>query len=176
MSERDSLRPLLDAAAEGDDRATSELVRRTQPDVWRLCVALGSDGSEEDLVQETYLRALKSLDSYRGDAPVRSWLLAVARNVCADDVRRRTRQRRLIDRVTPLAREEATSADPHDTTHAFLADLTADRREAFVLTQVLGLSYEEAAESIGCPIGTVRSRVARARQDLATAVRRSEAI
>ena len=52
------LRALLDAAREGDDQAVAELVRRTQPDVWRLCVALGSRGEEEDLVQETYLRAL----------------------------------------------------------------------------------------------------------------------
>ena len=80
--------PLLDAAREGDDQAVAELVRRTQPDVWRLCVALGSTGEEQDLVQETYLRALRSLGSYRGDAPVRAWLLSIARNVCADHVRR----------------------------------------------------------------------------------------
>ena len=57
-----------------------------------------------------------------------------------------------------------------------LDTLGTDRREAFVLTQLLGLSYEEAAVALGCPIGTVRSRVARARADLLAEVRRIEAI
>ena len=61
-------------------------------------------------------------------------------------------------------------------TPQLLDGLAADRREAFALTQVVGLSYEEAAEVISCPIGTVRSRVARARSDLLAAVRRSEAM
>jgi RNA polymerase sigma-70 factor (ECF subfamily) len=170
----DPLRPLLDAAAEGDDHAVAELVRRTQPDVWRLCVALGSTGEEQDLVQETYLRALGSLASYRGDAPVRAWLLSIARHVCADHVRRRERQRRLLDRVRPHPLDAVSPA--HTSIDDLLAELTTDRREAFVLTQMLGLSYEEAAATLGCPIGTVRSRVARARADLAAEVRRIQAI
>lgn len=170
----DPLRPLLDAAREGDDHAVAELVRRTQPEVWRLCVALGSPGEEQDLVQETYLRALGSLGSYRGDAPVRAWLLSVGRNVCADHVRRRERQRRLLDRVRPHPLDAVTPA--HSSVDDLLAGLSVDRREAFVLTQLLGLSYEEAAAALGCPIGTVRSRVARARADLAAEVRRIQAI
>jgi len=170
----DPLRALLDAAREGDDRAVAELVRRTQPDVWRLCVALGSTGEEQDLVQETYLRALRSLGSYRGDAPVRAWLLSIARNVCADHVRRRERQRRLIDRVRPHPMDAVSPA--HTSIDDLLDTLGADRREAFVLTQLLGLTYEEAAVALECPIGTVRSRVARARADLLAEVRRIQAI
>jgi RNA polymerase sigma-70 factor (ECF subfamily) len=170
----DPLRPLLDAAREGDDQAVAELVRRSQADVWRLCVALGSPGEEQDLVQETYLRALGSLGTYRGEAPVRAWLLSVARNVCADHVRRRERQRRLLDRVRPHPLDAVSPA--HTSIDDLLAELGPDRREAFVLTQMLGLSYEEAAATLGCPIGTVRSRVARARADLAAEVRRIQAI
>jgi RNA polymerase sigma-70 factor (ECF subfamily) len=170
----DPLRPLVDAAREGDDLAVSELVRRTQPDVWRLCTALGSPGEEQDLVQETYLRALRSLPSYRGEAPVRAWLLRVARNVCADHVRRRERHRRLVERVRPLALD-AVSPD-HASVDDLLDVLGTDRREAFVLTQMLGLSYEEAAAALDCPIGTVRSRVARARAELLAEVRRIQAI
>ncbi len=175
MPAPDPLRPLLDAAAEGDDGAVSELVRRTQPEVWRLCQALGSVGEEADLVQETYLRAFQSLRSYRGDAPVRSWLLSIGRNVCADHVRRRTRERALLDRVR---NQSAHSAPPPaaSATHELLDALPPERREAFVLTQVLGLSYEEAAEMIGCPIGTIRSRVARARAQLVEEVRRADAV
>jgi RNA polymerase sigma-70 factor (ECF subfamily) len=174
MTSADPLRPLLDAAREGDDHAVTELVRRTQPDVWRLCSALGSVGEEQDLVQETYLRALRSLASYRGDAPVRAWLLSIARNVCADHVRRRERQRRLIDRVRPHPMDAVSPA--HASIDDLLDTLSTDRREAFVLTQLLGLSYEEAAVALECPIGTVRSRVARARADLLAEVRRIQAI
>ena len=170
----DPLRPLLDAAREGDDHAVAELVRRTQPEVWRLCQALGSPGEEEDLVQETYLRALRALGSYRGESTVRAWLLAVARHTCADHVRRRARQRRLVDRLRPLAHDATTP--PPTTIDDLLADLAPERREAFVMTQMLGLSYEEAAAALGCPIGTVRSRVARARADLLAVVRRAQSM
>jgi RNA polymerase sigma-70 factor (ECF subfamily) len=170
----DPLRALLDAALEGDDRAVGELVVRTQPAVWRLCTVLGSGGDIEDLVQDAYLRALRSMPTYRGDAPVLAWLLRIARNVCADDIRRRQRRRRLLDRLRVL---------PVEVTDGFglpvddlLATLDDDRREAFVLTQMLGMSYEETAEVLDCPIGTVRSRVARARAELFNTVRRSGAV
>lgn len=157
------------AAVEGDDVAVAELVRLTQGDVWRVCMSLGSTGEVEDLVQETYLRALGALGRYRGDAPVRVWLLTIARRACADHVRVRQRRRRLFERVATLA------PDVHEPAPVVVDDLldglTTDRREAFVLTQVVGLSYEEAAEVVGCPIGTIRSRVARARADLLTVVR-----
>ena len=65
---------------------------------------------------------------------------------------------------------------PGDALHQFVDDLTPDRREAFVLTQIVGLSYEEAADVIGCPIGTIRSRVARARVDLLDALRQADAV
>lgn len=68
----DHLRHLAEAAAHGDDVALVHLVRHTQPLVWHVCTALGSPGEQEDLVQESYLRAVRSLRSYRGDAPVRS--------------------------------------------------------------------------------------------------------
>ncbi|MEO6159266.1 MAG: sigma-70 family RNA polymerase sigma factor [Ilumatobacteraceae bacterium] len=169
----DPLRPLIDAAVEGDGNALGELVRRTQPVVWNVCTALGSPGEEHDLVQETYLRAIKSLASYRGEAPVQAWLLSIARRVCADDVRRRQRQRRLIDKVGRHTTRSSTPAT--DMIDDILAQLHPDRREAFVLTQFGGLAYEEAAAVLGCPVGTVRSRVSRARADLLAAVRHAEA-
>lgn len=174
VSTTDPLRPLLDAAREGDDVAVRELVRRTQPVVWRLCEALGSPGEEDDLVQETYLRALRALDAYRGDAPVQPWLLSIARRVCADHVRRRVRQRRLVERIS---RSTSVTDPPAVEGLAELLDvLSDDRREAFVLTQVVGLSYEDAAVVVDCPIGTIRSRVARARVDLIAALHASEAV
>jgi RNA polymerase sigma-70 factor (ECF subfamily) len=170
----DPLQRYVEAAVEGDDVAVAFLIRQTQPAVWRLCAALGSAGVEEDLVQETYLRALKSLATFRGEVPVQAWMLSIARRVCADDVRRRQRARRLADRL-----DRYTSAQPHlddESVEELLDSLAPDRREAFVLTQVMGLSYQEAAEVMQCPVGTVRSRVARARADLAVTVSESLAL
>lgn len=173
----DLLTAYVAAAAEGDNVAFGELVRATQDVVWRLCSALGSPGEEEDLVQETYLRAVRSLAGYRGDAPVRVWLLAIARHVCADHVRRRQRQRRLVERAIHFAERDAVPAldATPDLSGDLLDVLDPDRRAAFVTTQLLGLSYEDAAAVLGCPIGTIRSRVARARSQLLAAVERSEA-
>ncbi len=180
MVASDELRPLLDAAREGDDHAVRELVRRTQPALWRLCTALGSAGEVDDLVQETYLRAFRALASYRGDAPVQAWLLSIGRRVCADHVRRRLRQRRLLDRITRMQRVEpstpTSAGGDGDAVHQFVDQLAPDRRDAFVLTQIVGLSYEEAADVMGCPIGTIRSRVARARVDLVDALRQADAV
>jgi RNA polymerase sigma-70 factor (ECF subfamily) len=166
---------LAEQAREGNDAAVAELVRRTQATVWRLCRALGDDADVEDLVQDTYLRALKALPSYRGEAPLMAWLLAIARHVCADRVRQRQRSRRLFDRLTSVANDH-TALRGDRTMDDLVRTLTPDRREAFVLTQELGLSYDEAAAVMGCPVGTIRSRVARARADLAEAVRRADAV
>lgn len=173
MVEADPLRDLLDRTAEGDDVALSHLVRRTQGDVWRLCSALGSNGEVDDLVQDTYLRLIKAAPSYRGESSVRTWLLAIARHVCADHVRRRQRQRRLVDRLverTDVSGDGGPGVEDRSGRLSLdglgLDRLSPERREAFVLTQVLDLSYDDAAGIMGCPVGTIRSRVARAREDL----------
>jgi RNA polymerase sigma-70 factor (ECF subfamily) len=173
MPDVDPLQPYLAAALEGDDVALGHLVRATQPAVWRLCSVLGSPGTVDDLVQDTYLRALKALPTFRGDTLVQVWLLSIARRACADDVRRRQRARRLTDRLTRYV--VPATVDMPDRLDDLVDDLQADRREAFILTQMLGLSYEEAAQVMDCPIGTIRSRVARARADLAVVVAEAEA-
>lgn len=165
MRHDEILGDLVRRAAEGDDTALAHFVRLTQPEVWRLCGALGSTGEVEDLVQETYLRAIRAIPAFRGDSGVRPWLLRIARNVCADHVRRRQRDRGLVERLRPTVRE-STTAHP-DFTASVLAVLPVAQREAFVLTQLLDLSYEAAAEVLDCPVGTIRSRVFRARTELA---------
>ncbi len=175
MGETDEqLRCLVAAAREGDDVAVRELVRCTQPVLWRLCSALGSASETDDLVQDTYLRALRSLSNYRGDGPVIAWLSSIARRVCADHIRGRARQRRTIDALTRGA-DDRWVTPPGNPTRDLLKSIDPDRREAFFLTQVAGLSYDEAAAVLDCPIGTIRSRVARARADLMAEVRAAEA-
>jgi RNA polymerase sigma-70 factor (ECF subfamily) len=181
VSADDPLLPYLDAATNGDGRALAALVRETQPTVWRLCRALGSPGEEEDLVQETYLRVVRGLPSFRRESPALPWILSIARRVCADHVRKRVRQRRIAERVQlhVATQPVSTNDDGRDEGALYVEDvldsLSSDRREAFVVTQLLGLSYAEAAIVLDCPIGTIRSRVARARRDLMQAVESSQA-
>jgi RNA polymerase sigma-70 factor, ECF subfamily len=171
----DDLSRLILAAARGDRVALHAFVRTTQADVWRFCAHLVDRGAADDLTQEVYAQALRSLDRFRGEASGRTWLLAIARHVCADEIRRRQRRRPwevLVGEIR-VDRPGGTSAavtepDPSPATDLrdLVDQLDHDRRAAFVLTQMLGLTYHEAAETLGVPIGTVRSRVARARADL----------
>jgi RNA polymerase sigma-70 factor (ECF subfamily) len=162
------------AARDGDPVAVTHLVRATQGDVRRLCAHLVSDTDADDLAQETYERALKALPRYRGDAPVKVWLLSIARRTCMDALRRQTRRRRLLDRLRSMPAETAPAALGNVAEDELLAALPAERRAAFVLTQLLGLSYAEAAVACDVPVGTIRSRVARARDDLLHAHRQAD--
>jgi RNA polymerase sigma-70 factor (ECF subfamily) len=162
------------AARDGDPVAAGHLVRATQRDVRRLCAHLASPLDADDLAQETYERALKALPGYRGDAPVRLWLLSIARRTCADALRRRQRRSRLTGRLLRLAPEVVPPAYGSAAEDELLDALDANRREAFVLTQLLGLSYADAATACGVPVGTIRSRVARARADLLAAHRAAD--
>lgn len=167
----DDLGSLIDAARKGDDRAFEAFVVRTRPVIRALCSRLGSPGEEDDLIQEVYLRAVRAAPSYRGDAPPLPWLLTIARRTCADHVRRRQRDRRVIERVRSEPVQTATPSA--EFTDDLLESIDPDRRDAFTATQLGGLSYEEAASALGCPVGTIRSRVARARADLRTVVERA---
>jgi RNA polymerase sigma-70 factor (ECF subfamily) len=171
----DELERIAADAATGDPLAAAALVRATQSDVWRLCAALGDRQAADDLTQETYLRAFGALHRFEGRSSVRTWLLAIARRVCADALRSRRRRRVTLvaDEVeleawAPVADGVAEGAVVTD----LLARLDPERREAFVLTQLLGLPYAEAAAIVGCPVGTIRSRVARARGDLVDSLSR----
>jgi RNA polymerase sigma-70 factor, ECF subfamily len=173
MSRVDDVTRLALAARAGDRVAFAGFVRQTQSDVWRLCAHLVDHASADDLTQETYLRAVTAIGRYRGDASARTWLLSIARRACADAIRTRTRRRRALWRRGVEDEDVASPAGAVEL-EAVLNGLSADRRTAFVLTQVLGLSYEEAATVVGCPVGTIRSRVARARGDLLDALSAGE--
>jgi RNA polymerase sigma-70 factor (ECF subfamily) len=166
------------AARAGDAAAQAALVRATQTEVWRFTAALVDPGAADDLTQETYLRAFKALPSFEGRSSVRTWLLGIARRTCADHLRAVVRRRRLDARLAAQAWTEPPVPDPAHrlSTADLLAGLSEERRTAFVLTQVLGLSYAEAAAVEEVPVGTIRSRVARARDDLIAAVSQARAV
>lgn len=168
---------MIPAPRDGDGdplRDPTGFVRATQAEVWRFVAALVDPASADDLTQETYLRAFRSLHAFEGRSTARTWLFGIARRTCADHIRALRRARRLVA-VLPLP-----AAEPDHAGLLAAADLlralTDERRGAFVLTQVIGLSYAEAAEIEGVPVGTIRSRVARARADLVAAVTEARAV
>lgn len=163
------------AAGAGDQAALTAFVRATQADVYRFLVHLNGPADAEDLTQETYLRALRTLSTFEGRSSARTWLLSVARRVAVDAVRtavRRPRTRDLGDDALETMERMVPRSGAQEAVvlRALIDDLPADRREAFVLTQILDLGYAEAAQVCCCPVGTIRSRVARAREDLVRAL------
>ncbi|MFG3708532.1 sigma-70 family RNA polymerase sigma factor [Micromonospora sp. NPDC047670] len=160
------------AARDGDPGAQAAFVRLTQAEVWRFAAALVDPDSADDLTQETYLRAFRALPAFEGRSSARTWLLGIARRACADHLRTVVRRRRLDERLAADAWTARSHPDPAGQLGAadLVRRLPAERRGAFVLTQLLGLSYAEAAAVEGVPVGTIRSRVARARNDLVEAV------
>ncbi|HEX3825643.1 MAG TPA: sigma-70 family RNA polymerase sigma factor [Pseudonocardia sp.] len=164
-----ALTALALAARAGDRQAATELAARTYQQVWRVLIMLTNRSVAEDLAQETYARAFRSLPGFRAESSVRAWLLSIARNTAADHLRANSVRRRLTS-VDPI--DVAEPAEPGDITQPVLLRLLIDglderQRVAFELTQVVGLSYAEAAQICDCPVGTIRSRVARARDELA---------
>jgi RNA polymerase sigma-70 factor, ECF subfamily len=168
----DQVTRLAKAAGRGDQRALSRFIAATQRDVWRTVAFLADPQSADDLTQETFLRAIKSLPRFSGRSSARTWLLSIARRVVVDQIRYNTSRPRPahvvdLDDVLPGGGRIEDMVE----IRILLDGLDPERREALVLTQVLGLSYAEAADVCGCPIGTIRSRVARARDDLHRAAR-----
>ncbi|MFB0615022.1 sigma-70 family RNA polymerase sigma factor [Streptomyces sp. AGS-58] len=161
------------AARGGDAQAVEQFVRALHRDVQRYVAHLcGDPQAVDDLAQDTFLRALGSLHRFEGRSSARAWLLSIARRAVIDSYRHAAARPRLSD--VPDWQLAAELAQPCDLPGFddgialldLLASLPDDRREAFTLTQLLGLPYAEAAEVSDCPIGTVRSRVARARATL----------
>jgi RNA polymerase sigma-70 factor (ECF subfamily) len=164
------------AAGRGDRAALERFVRHTQRDVWRFVAHLSSVHLADDLTQETYIRALGSLGRFQGRSSARTWLLSIARRAVVDHLRTiRTRPRRAdtVDWQTAAERSQPDTPGFDDgvALDQLINALDPDRREAFLLTQTLGLPYADAALVCRCPVGTIRSRVARARDDLITALR-----
>jgi RNA polymerase sigma-70 factor (ECF subfamily) len=144
----------------------------------------------EDMVQECYLRAFQHFESYRGPA-MKPWLLAILRNACYSEFTRRGKREVSLDdpwdddraaEQMPIWQESSTSPDvslirAHDdeTIRRLIATLPQPFREVIVLREVNDLSYQEIAEVAGVPIGTVMSRLARARSMLRSAWNLAEA-
>ncbi len=148
----------------------SELIRH-MPNLRAFAISLcGSAERADDYVQEALMKAWSNLDSYRPGTNMRAWLFTILRNAYYSELRKRRREVEDADdamasRLASLP-EQHGHMDMRDFRRA-LASLPEDQREALILIGASGFSYEEAAEICGCAVGTVKSRVNRARNRLA---------
>jgi len=177
-------RSLVDAAATGDRDAFDALVLRYQARVVNLARALtADDGEADDLAQETFIRVYKSIGRFRGQSTFRTWLYRVAVNVINSHLKSRTRRwkwfgrsldQRVADRGGERAAAQAVSPAPAVDEDAArrqlidraLASLSPEMRTAVTLRDLHGFDYAEISMMLGIPIGTVESRIFRARQRL----------
>jgi len=167
---------LMDLHCAGDADAFGVLVARHRDRLWGLALrTLGDREEAADAVQDALVSAYRRAHTYRGDAAVTTWLHRIVVNACLDRVRRRKARP-----TQPLPEHEEQSevmgrspvVDPAEQTEqrslvmAALARLSDEHRRAVVLVDMEGYSVDEAARLLGCPVGTVKSRCARARAKL----------
>ncbi len=174
----DQVTALAIAAGHGDTQALEDFIRATQRDVWRFTAHLADVASADDLTQETFLRAINALPRFSGRSSARTWLLSIARRTAVDQIRYKQARPRITHGAdlehAANRRRPARGFEDLVEVNILLADVDTDRREALLLTQLLGLSYTEAAAVCQCPVGTIRSRVARAREELLGAAERDD--
>ena len=163
---------LIREAFRGDATAFQTLVETHQSAVYNLCLRFTGPSDAEDLAQETFIRAFLHKEKFQPDRPVLPWLLTVARNLCIDKVRSRRYTAPIDD-----AAVQAVSKDPGPDTEmgrkqqaALLSELMQSlpegQREALMLTDVEELSYQETADVLNVPIGTVMTWLHRGRAKL----------
>jgi RNA polymerase sigma-70 factor (ECF subfamily) len=155
---------LLCRCRQGDESGYRELLQRYRAPAVYVAAQLLRDPTEaEDVVQEAFMRVLRSLHQYRGEASFYSWFYRIVINLCMDRLRRAARHP-----TVPLDEETDDAPAAWDETRlqveALLARLSPEMKVTLLLREVGGLSYEEIALELGVPIGTVRSRLSAARE------------
>lgn len=188
MTERDIDQQLVERVQRGDKAAFDLLVVKYQRKIFRLLTRLIRDSAEiEDVAQEAFVKAYRALPNFRGDSAFYTWLYRIAINTAKNYL---VSQGRRAPTSTQADIEDAETFDDGDhlrdlntpdsmlvtkqvgeAVNRAIDQLPEDLRTAIVLRELEGLSYEEIAESMQCPIGTVRSRIFRAREAIALELR-----
>jgi len=184
MTERDADQLLVERAQRGDKRAFGLLVEKYQRKLARLLSRLIRDpGEVEDVTQEAFVKAYRALPSFRGDSAFYTWLYRIGVNTAKNYL---VAMGRRAPTSTEVEAEEAEgyeggeqlrdintpeslllSKEIAGTVNAAIEDLPEELRSAIQLRELEGMSYEEIAKLMDCPIGTVRSRIFRAREAIA---------
>ena len=162
-------------ARRGDAAAFDALVRRFQRPVFRFCWRLARSADAEDLAQETFVRAFVHFERFDPERPLLPWLIAIARRLCLDLLRRRAVAARIptmpIDTVTmPGPEVEASIREQLRHLDRALADLDEGPREAIILFHIEQLSYRDIAAALEVPMGTVMTWLHRGRAQLKRAL------
>lgn len=185
MNQRDVDAALVARVQRGDKRAFDLLVLKYQRKIMRLLSRMIRDPAEiEDVAQEAFIKAYRALPQFRGDSAFYTWLYRIAintaRNWQAANGRRPLTSSIVetgegetfdeIDNLTDISTPESMLASRQiaETVNAAMQSLPEDLRTAILLREIEGMSYEDIAQSMGCPIGTVRSRIFRAREAIAS--------
>lgn len=179
MSEEQTDEQLVARAQEGDGRAFELLVRKYQFKIIQLVSRLVGESDAPDVAQETFIKAYRALNGFRGQSAFYTWLYRIGINTAKNHIV--SRGRRPANQDIDIQDAEQYGHTEHlsdvDTPESLLLSdeikqkvaevihkLPADLRQAITLRELEGLSYEEIAEVMDCPIGTVRSRIFRARE------------
>lgn len=188
MSEREADQALVERAQGGDQKAFDQLVSKYQRKLERLLSRYVRDAAEvEDVAQEAFIKAYRALPGFRGDSAFYTWLYRIGINTAKNYL---VAQGRRAPTSTGFDAEEAEGFDDAallrdintpesllmtkqigETVNAAMAALPEELRRAIMLREIDGLSYEEIAATMDCPIGTVRSRIFRAREAVAGRLR-----
>jgi len=184
---KDTDQQLVDRVFKGDKHAFDLLVLRYQHRILGLIGRFINDPSEvEDVAQEAFIKAYRALPKFRGDSQFYTWLYRIAINTAKNYLVARGRRppstdvdvedAEFMENNAPLTDIESPEAsqekeDLHRVINEAIEDLPEDLRTAFTLREFSGLSYEEITEIMGCPVGTVRSRIFRAREALDKKIR-----
>lgn len=180
---------LVQQVQQGDKRAFDLLVIKYQRRIMRLLTRMISDPAEvEDVAQETFIKAYRALPQFRGESNFYTWLYRIAINSARNWQAARGRRPLVahefeneegetfssLDTLTDINTPESmlVSRQVADTVNAAINQLAPELRTAIVLREIEGLSYEEIAQTMDCPIGTVRSRIFRARETIAEQLRK----
>ncbi|MEI8401410.1 MAG: RNA polymerase sigma factor RpoE [Alcaligenaceae bacterium] len=188
MSERDVDAELVSRVQAGDKQAFDLLVIKYQRKIMRLLSRMIRDPAEiEDVAQEAFIKAYRALPQFRGDSAFYTWLYRIAINTARNWLAANKRAPStpsafeneegetfnesdvLTDGSNPES--EMASRQIAETVNKAINDLPEELRNAIVMREIDGMSYEDIAESMNCPIGTVRSRIFRAREAIATRLR-----
>jgi RNA polymerase sigma-70 factor (ECF subfamily) len=188
MSDREVDQRLVERAQSGDKQAFGLLVSKYQRKLARLLSRFIRDAAEvEDVTQEAFIKAYRALPTFRGDSAFYTWLYRIGINTAKNylvAMGRRTPTATDIDaeeaegfqdadqlRDLNTPENELISRQVADNVNQTLADLPEELRTAITLREIEGLSYEDIANIMNCPIGTVRSRIFRAREAIAVKLR-----
>lgn len=167
-------------AAAGQAEAWDEILERYSKKLYNLAYQFAGSAEEaEDLTQEIFLRLYQNLRQYRGDVPLAGWALRLSRNLCIDHYRHFRRERRSTAVSDEVLQHMAASDDPQaeaetreqlQAVYGALEELSEDLAEVVMLRDLQGWTLEETAAYLDVPVGTVKSRLHRARLDLAARV------